>query len=109
MAEHCMQVIFPFRDTNLDPIFALEDLLIAALERDHVGEYDGNDVGAGEGTLFLYGPDADALFNTVLPILRTSSLTKAGRVVKRYGPPEDGVRGETIQLSASEASRCNDA
>jgi len=99
MVEHCVKVIFPFHDTNLERIFALEDLLIAALETQPVGEYDGNEIGAGVATLFLYGPDADALFNAVFPILRTSFLVKDGQIVKRYGPPEDGVREETTQLS----------
>jgi hypothetical protein len=92
MSEHCVKVTFPFQGTDLGPIFDLEDQLIAAIERNAAGEFDGNEVGDGEAVLYMYGPDADALYAAVAPILRNSLLARTGIVVRRYGPPEDGTR-----------------
>ncbi len=48
-----------------EAFFALEDSLIEAIESAGVGEYDGNEFGAGEAVAYMYGPDADLLFATV--------------------------------------------
>jgi hypothetical protein len=64
-----------------------------ALEKDilsaHAGEMDGNEIGQGECTLFMYGPNADKLFDAVAPRLRASRLAKGGWVEKRYGAALD--------------------
>jgi hypothetical protein len=64
-----------------------------ALEKDilsaHAGEMDGNEIGEGECTLFMYGPNADKLFDVVAGRLRASRLAKGGWVEKRYGPALD--------------------
>jgi len=39
--------------------------------------------------LFMYGPDADRLFNVTSRRLRASRLAKGGWVVKRYGAVDD--------------------
>ena len=49
------------------------------------GEFDGHEFGDGSCTLFMYGPDADALFAAVEPILRASPLADGAYAVKRYG------------------------
>ena len=55
---------------------------------------DGSD-----GNLYMYGPNADALFATVRPVLLTADFMQGARVTLRYGPPEDGVREQEIVLS----------
>jgi hypothetical protein len=92
MAEHCLQVAFPFNGTDLKPVFQLEDELIEAIERNAAGEYDGNEVGGGQVVLYMYGPDADTLYEAVAPVLRDSALAADGVVIRRYGPPQEGVR-----------------
>lgn len=37
----------------------IEDRLIEVLERERVGEFDGNEVRPEQTTLFMYGPDAE--------------------------------------------------
>ena len=60
---------------------------------------DGNEIGEGECTLFMYGPDADLLFAAIEPRLRASRMTKGGSVVKRHGDPDDPhVREVRIKL-----------
>jgi hypothetical protein len=54
----------------------LEDQLEEAIQQAEVGEYDGNEFGPGRVTLFMYGPDAEALFRVVEPILRDYALCR---------------------------------
>jgi hypothetical protein len=39
----------------------------------------------------MYGPDADALFKVVKPILLDASCLRRASATLRFGPPEDGV------------------
>jgi hypothetical protein len=63
-----------------------------------VGEFDGIERGQDEFILFMYGPDADALFRAVEPVLRTYPLRQNARVVIRSGGP-DAV-GRELRLGA---------
>lgn len=96
MANHAVIVqFFNFADKfwtederTLDPLFALEDELIAALEGKNLGELDGDEIAmdGSDGSIFLYGPDADALFAAIQPVLKSSPVTQGGNATLRYGP-----------------------
>jgi hypothetical protein len=51
------------------------------------GSYRGFWQGAEETGLFFYGPDAEALFARVEPVLRRLPIGQNARVVVRYGNP----------------------
>jgi hypothetical protein len=68
-----------------DRIRKLSRELERAIESKGVGELDGDEFGAGECTLFMYGPDANALFSVIEPMLRQSPVANGGWAVKRYG------------------------
>jgi hypothetical protein len=81
-------------------VFDVEDQLIEAIEKAGVGEFDGNLLGPGEVELYAYGPDADALFEVVEPILRALALEEGSYAVKRYGAPEDpAAREARVELT----------
>ncbi len=86
MAEHAVLVRLPGAGAvaSLD---ALEDALITAIDTAGVGEYDGNAAGPDEVILYMYGPDADELFDAIEEVLGTSDLPTGAYAVKRYGPP----------------------
>lgn len=65
----------------------IEDPLIAAIDDAGVGEFDGNEIGAEGAILYMYGPDAEALFVVVEPVLRQMELPDGSYLVKRFGPP----------------------
>jgi hypothetical protein len=67
----------------------LEDRLEQEIVRARTGEMDGNEIGGGECTLFMYGPDADKLFLSIERSLRASKMAKGGWVLKRYGDVND--------------------
>jgi hypothetical protein len=101
MSEHAVIVHLPFPDSvDVSDVHALEDELVEAIETAGAGEFDGDEFGGGECTLYMYGPDADRLFDSIATILRSSPLTAGGHAIKRYGAAADPTAKETrIELS----------
>jgi hypothetical protein len=102
LSEHAVIVKFEYGSTNLDALFELEDQLESTLEGADVGEYDGHEIAVdgSDGLLYMYGPDADALFKAVQPTLLASTSIKNAVATLRYGPPEDGVRESIVAVAA---------
>lgn len=67
----------------------LEDLLVERIEPMGIGRLDGNEIGPEGAVLYLYGPNAEELFDSILPVLESYPLCRNGRVViRRFGPVE---------------------
>jgi hypothetical protein len=103
MEEQCVKVCLELSSESGDPkemdaIHELSDVLEEAIEKSEAGEFDGDEFGGGECTLYMYGPDADKLFEAIRKPLMSSPLAKGGYVLKRYGPPADGVKEVRIDL-----------
>lgn len=85
-----------------DEVSAIRELsrnLDRVIRESGAGELDGDEFGGGECVLYMYGPNADMLFNVVSPVLRASPLTVKGWVLKRYGDASDeSVRSERVDL-----------
>lgn len=98
--EHAVLVSFEYGEATLKPLFALERRLLDAVSSAGAGEYDGHEIAVdlSHGTLYMYGPDADALFTAVQPVLAATPFLAHARVTLRYGPPEDGVRQQEISV-----------
>lgn len=90
-SEHAVTVYLQLSDDAFGSedeqhhIYILSDQLDAAISTQDAGEFDGDEFSDGSCTLFMYGPDADALFAAVEPILRASPLAEGAYAVKRYG------------------------
>lgn len=65
----------------------LEDELLEVIDSKSLGELDGNEIGPGETTIFLYGLDGEALYVGIEPILKKHPLCQLSRVIIRKGPP----------------------
>jgi hypothetical protein len=66
-----------------------------------IGEYDGNELATHgrDGSFYMYGPDADALFAIVRPRLLAASFLSNVVVTLRYGPVTDpGAREAVVRL-----------
>jgi hypothetical protein len=100
--QHAVIVHFAYGSTDLSRLFALEERLEQAITAAGVGEFDGNEIAAdgSDGTLYMYGSDADALFAAVRPTLETSDFMRGARVQLRYGPPAVGSRSVEIVLGS---------
>ncbi|MER7730090.1 hypothetical protein ABTX80_04340 [Streptomyces erythrochromogenes] len=70
-----------------------QSLLTEAIEQADVGEFDGDEYGGGEVVLYAYGPDADALFAVMAPILNDLPFRPA-HVVLRYGSVDAPLAAE---------------
>lgn len=103
MSEQAVIVHFDYGQTDLGPLFALEDKLIDAIEAAEVGEFDGNEVAVdgSDGSLFMYGHDADRLFEVVRPVLASATCIQNVIATVRYGPPEDGVEERKVAIGFS--------
>ncbi len=102
MPEQAVIVKFKYGSTDLSPLFELEDQLIAAIDAAGVGEFDGNEVATdgSDGDLYMYGSDADRLFEAVRPILESATCIHQAVATIRYGPPEDGVRERKVTIGS---------
>jgi hypothetical protein len=75
----------------------IEGPLIEAIERAGVGEFDGNGIGPDGAELYMYGPDGEALWQIVEPVLRTAALGPGSYAVIRFGEP--GARQRRVDLA----------
>ena len=102
--EHAVLVRIPLSDDGFgteaerSAIQAWAGELEAAIEESGSGEYDGDEFGDGECTLYLYGPDADALWASVETVVRRGTRATGGHAMKRYGGPGEETRSVRIEL-----------
>jgi hypothetical protein len=68
----------------------LGDELGAAVEAAGLGEYDGDEIGGGEYTLFFCGPDIDRLVDLLRPLLKRSPLARGGQFVRMVATADGG-------------------
>ncbi|MFB7371984.1 hypothetical protein ACFC0D_19315 [Streptomyces sp. NPDC056222] len=98
-AEHAVIAHYRLADDGLgessqrEIVRHAQSLLAEAIEKADVGEFDGNEYGGGEVVLYAYGPDADALFAVMAPILNDLPFRPA-HVVLRYGSVDDPSAAE---------------
>lgn len=99
--EQAVIVHFNYGQKDLEPLFALEDILTNAIVQAAVGEYDGHDIAVdgSDGNLYMYGPNADKIYSVIQPFLISPSFTKDAKVTLRYGPPVNGVKEVVINVS----------
>ena len=92
--EHAVIVYFDYGIEDLEPIFQLGNKLEKIISDNNVGEYDGNEMAMdySDGSLYMYGPNAEVLFKTIKSTLEETDFLKGSIAKLRFGPPEDGVK-----------------
>ncbi|MBA0048023.1 hypothetical protein [Mycobacteroides sp. LB1] len=73
-------------EPSLEFIFETEDQLAQAISPNELGEVDGNEVGNGTATVYLYGDSCDALWKAIEPIARQLSPGPARALIRAGGP-----------------------
>lgn len=101
--EHAVLLHFRLESTwpstqEVDRYHALEERLEEAVKDARAGELDGDEFGEGECVVFLYGPDAEALWKAVMPVLEKEPFPKGSFAIKRFGGPDCGQE-ERINLA----------
>ena len=78
-------------------IVALEEAIESALRAHRAGEFEGHDLRDGVWTLYLYGPDAERIFESVAEVVRGARLDPSSHAILRFGGR--GAREERIPLT----------
>jgi hypothetical protein len=76
-------------------VWTISERIEEVLHREELGEYDGHETGPTGTTLFMYGPDAERLYDGIEGVLRDYPLCRNARVVIRrgeLGAPERALR-----------------
>ena len=99
-AEHAVIIHFLYGSTNLQHVYAVEDLLRIALSEAAAGEYDCREVAedGSDGFFYMYGPDAEAIFRAISPVLAAFPFMRGATVTLRFGPPNRKTPKRMIQL-----------
>ena len=82
-----------YKDYDLS---TLEDRLIEIIEKNKLGEYDGNEFSEEGAIIYIYSSDAENLFTSIKPILQNYPLCKNAKIVIRKGVPGASQREEII-------------
>ena len=98
--EHAVIVHFQYGKTDIQPALNLGNALEKAIVKAGVGEYDGNEIAVdgSDGSLYMYGPDADRLYKVVRPVLESVDFMQNATVVLRYGPPGKDVVEKHVKI-----------
>jgi hypothetical protein len=78
-------------------IIALEEAIENALRESRAGEFEGHDLRDGVWTLYLYGPDAERIFESVAEVVRGARLDPSSHAILRFGGR--GAREERVALA----------
>ena len=79
-------------------IAAFADELEAAVIEAGVGEYDGDEFGGGECTLFFCGPDVDRLLAVMQPLLRRSPLCRGAHLVRMVADGKGAMQQQRLPI-----------
>jgi hypothetical protein len=100
MSDHAIIVHFKYGRRDLTALRDVERELEQAIEVAGAGELDGDElaVDGSDGSLYMYGPDADRLFAAVRPVLEATPFMRGATVRLRYGPPAGGAREARVVI-----------
>jgi hypothetical protein len=95
-----VEVHFVYGSTNFQYVYALGDEIQIAVAEAKVGDYDGHALPAdgSEGRYFINGPDAEAIFRVIAPVLEASPLMRGATVTLRFGPRGWGTPKRIVKL-----------
>lgn len=94
---HSLIVYIP--QGSVDGLFLerLEEELADAVWASGSGAHDGHGQGREYFEIFLDGPDAEAMFDAVAPVIEKHPLPKGSHAIKRFGAAPD-ARTERVDL-----------
>ena len=98
--EHAVIVQFDYGIQGMEKLYQLRDRLENIIQKNKLGEYDGHEMAAdySNGFLYMYGPNAETLFNGIKEILEQTDFMKGAKARLRFGPPADGIKEITVVI-----------
>jgi hypothetical protein len=99
-SEQEVEVRFAYGSTNFQHVYSLGDKIRLAIVEAKVGEYDGHALPAdgSECRYFVFGPDAEAIFRVIAPVLEASPLMRGATVTLHFGLPSWRTPKRVIKL-----------
>jgi len=98
--EHAVIVHFSYGSADLTKLYALAAKLEEAIETAAVGEFDGHEIAVNgrDASFYIYGPDADKIYQVAQPILAASDFMHGATVTVRYGSYVELVHERRIRI-----------
>ncbi len=85
--EHSVIITFQYGLEEIDPIYELVDKLSKILSDKNIGNCDGHEIAMdnSDGSIYLYGPNAEILFKAIKPALDSTSFLNGATATLRFG------------------------
>jgi hypothetical protein len=98
--EHAVIVQFDYGIEGMEELYKLRDKLESIIVENQLGEYDGHEMATdySDGFLYMYGPNAETLFDSIKETLEKTDFMKGAKAKLRFGPPENGTKEITIEI-----------
>ena len=98
--EQAVIIYFNYGIQGLGPLHKLEKKLEQVIKDNKLGEYDGHEIAMdySDGTLYMYGPDAEILFNAIKPALQASEFMKGAKALLSFGPSDENTKEIEVDL-----------
>src|SRR5688500_11513709 len=93
VAEQAVIVNFNYGKEGMEELYLLSDKLEKEISKNGVGEFDGHEIATdySDGSLYMYGPNAELLFKTIKPTLESVDFMKGAKATLRFGPVGSGA------------------
>lgn len=100
LVEQAVIVKFNYGFETLQELHQMENLLRKQVDEKHIGEYDGHEIAVdmSDGILYFYGPNAEIIYNSIIPIFSSIDFMKGAAIQLRIGPPEEGVKEQLLRV-----------
>ncbi len=100
--QHSVLVHFLYYKEELDALYELDEKLENAIRDAGVGKHEYHEINMdmSDGTLFMYGPNAEELFKVAKPILEKTDFCQGAWAVLRFGDSEEDTSELEIQIEA---------
>lgn len=97
--EQAVIINFKYGKTDLSDLFSLENRLEDFLKDKNIGDLDGHEIAVdgSDGFLYLYGNNAQLLFDTIIPILKEAPFMEKAKIHLRFGDVND-INTKTINF-----------
>ena len=98
--EHAIRIQFQYGEEEMDKLYQLRDKNSQQIQKQNLGEFDGHEIATdlSDGFLFMYGQNAELLFNGIKPILEKTDFMQGAKATLRFGPPEEGTKEIIVDI-----------
>lgn len=96
--DEAVLVHFQYGQECLAAFNHLRECLVSVITEKNLGIFARHELAYDhtDGFLYMYGPDADELFEAIHPILKKTSFMHKARVKMRYGDVSAHVKGRVV-------------